>query len=397
MKKYFKKTAVFIIIILVLLLVACGGRPTRLGGMQPEAYRDGVDRLKESKSKSYRHAKRNGGSIEKDDDEAAPASGEKESKPVRRIVIYHGYYTIIVESVPVALKEAEALAKKFGGYIESASTGDRSRRAGIRLRVPVEKFDEALKGCEKLGEVKSREVRARDVTRQFHDTRLRLNTNRMVLNRMKALLQKTKKVEERVKILREIERLTAEIETLTRRLNYLKRQAAYSTIDLKLEARLMGSVEGYIPSAIRWIALLKPERRTIYDGGSDVAFENPPGFFNNRYGFYKQKQNTWLYTLPRGGAGIRIGTVKNEPMGTSRFWRETLEFELKNRKYSFAKGRLGDAAWFRISLPDKSIYEIFILPGEENIAVVESLFDGEKTAGELRSRVHNLVKTVRLK
>ena len=386
-------------LLIMLLALSCGGsKLMTLGGDRYKPASAAVDEdtiSEKEESKSYKKRSFNGGKRDRADDKKF--EGSKPVKQAARIVIYHGYYTITVESVPVALKEARQLAKQFGGYLESASTRDRSRRATIQIRVPVARFNDALKACEKLGEVTNREVRARDITREFQDTRLRLNSHRMVLKRMRELLKKTKKVEERVKILREIERLTAKIETLTRRLNYLKRQASYSTIVLTLKARIVGTVRGYIPSAFGWIAGLKPEKRSIYDDGDDVKASAPSGFFNNRYAFYKRKRNVWLYTLPRGGAGIRLAGVKNEPRGNLAFWKKALKIELENRKYTFASGSLGSIEWFRITLPDKSIYEVYITSGEKYIGIVEVLYDGVKTADKMKSDIHRFVKTVRVK
>lgn len=399
MKKYIKKITVVVPVLILLSIMSCGGLPYRQGGGQAEAYRSDKAAPLERAKRNYRSAasdektspggKRNGGST-------ADRSTQKTS-PGPRIVIYHGYYTIIVESVPVALKEAGRVAKKFGGYIESSSTSDRSRRARMKLRVPVEKFNDALKACEAMGEVKSRKVRARDITREFRDTKLRLETHRRVLERLKQLLKKTRKVEERVKILREIERITSKIETLTRRLKYLRRQASYSTIYLNLKARVMGVVAGYIPSAVEWVARLKPERRTIYDDGGDIEIKDPDGFFQNRYAFYTKKRNVWLFRLPRGKAGIRVGTVKNEPEGTPIFWKEILEYELKGRKYTYKMKTEGNLSRFTVTLPDKSLYEIYLIPGKERIAVIESLFDSGKTAAKWKGTVRKMVKTVRIK
>jgi|GEM_PF-2808928 len=386
---------------IILLVVSCGGRPMRSGssgGGQNKGLLSSVDEdasSEKEESRSYKKRSFGGGKRDRSDDQKPESP--KPAKPTTRIVIYHGYYTVTVESVPVALKEARELAKKFGGYLESASTRDRSRRATIQIRVPVARFNDALKACEKLGEVVSREVRARDITREFQDTRLRLNSHRMVLKRMRELLKKTKKVEERVKILREIERLTAKIETLTRRLNYLKRQASYSTIVLTLKARVAGTVRGYIPSAFHWIAGLKPERRSIYDDGDDIEASAPGGFFNNRYAFFNRKRNVWLYTLPRGGAGIRLGAVKNEPKGSLEFWKKALKIELENRKYKFTAGSLGSIEWFRIALLDKSIYEVYVTRGAKYIGITEILYDKMKTADKLKTSIHGFVKTVRVK
>jgi hypothetical protein len=43
----------------------------------------------------------------------------------------------------------------------------------ITIKVPADKFQDAIVACEKLGEVTSREIKGSDITEQMRDLRIR--------------------------------------------------------------------------------------------------------------------------------------------------------------------------------------------------------------------------------
>jgi hypothetical protein len=181
-----------------------------------------------------------------------------------RMVIYDARYGMIVESVSESVKEVERMADRYEGFIESIRTSDEYRRADIVMRVPVLKFDSALKDVEKLGTVVNRSVSASDVTMQFNDIQLRFNTAVKVRERMYELLRRVEKVDERVKVLREISRLTGIIESFSSQMNYLRDKASLSTISMNLTAKVRDTSQRYISSPFRWIAdLTTCEGRSI--------------------------------------------------------------------------------------------------------------------------------------
>ena len=54
---------------------------------------------------------------------------------------------------------------KFGGYIESSYSGETG--GSITVRIPAEKFDEAMSEAGNLGAVKSQNISAQDVSERF--------------------------------------------------------------------------------------------------------------------------------------------------------------------------------------------------------------------------------------
>ena len=341
------------------------------------------------------------------DDEAekyAPAR-EKEDDARRvkeRLVIYVAEFSLMVRSVRHSMDDINKVVSRFNGFIESAVTSDSYRYAKVVVRVPVKNFDAAIKSFQRIGTVTDKSVTASDVTMEYNDIALRLETAKRVRQRMYELLKRVKKVKERVKILREIERLTTVIDSLTSRMNYLRNRASYSTIVLKLRAMVKDVVKRYIPSPFPWIAMLDPGRRTIFDGGDGIVFDSPKGFFDLKEDFYKERSK-FLFVTPDQLTGIRIGLVENYPPADLEFWNEALQIDIRNRMYRVisektVQGRMNIAfKEFVIKLSGGNIYLIALAVRADAIVVIEAVFPDEKNYKEKSAVLETFIKSAGLK
>lgn len=272
-------------------------------------------------------------------DRAAPSPkrGAKSEPAAReRMVVYTADFSLEVESIRQSLDRIGSLVKGLEGFIESVSTSDSYGGARVVLRVPVKNFERALPEIEKLGTVTDRRVTASDVTMEFNDITLRIDTAKRVRDRMYELLRRVIKVEERVKILREIQRLTEQIDVLTTRMNYLAGRARFSTITVSMKAAVRDSVRSFIPSPFPWIAGLSPEKRSVFDDGKKLSFDVPGGFFSLKRNYY-EGSSPFLFTSPDGTLGVRLGLADNYPPADIRFWTEAFEIDVKNRMYRLEK------------------------------------------------------------
>jgi hypothetical protein len=136
--------------------------------------------------------------------------------------------TLAVFEVDQKLDAVEATAVQLGGYL--ALRGDHQ----ITVRVPRERFDEALKSVEKLGDVLHRSVSAEDVTDQFVDLELRLKNAHALRARLEKLLESAS-VRDAVEIQKELAKVTEEIERFEGKLNLLKNRVAFSTLTVTFE------------------------------------------------------------------------------------------------------------------------------------------------------------------
>jgi hypothetical protein len=136
--------------------------------------------------------------------------------------------TLAVFEVEKKMDAVQATANELGGYM--ALRGDRD----LTVRVPRERFDEALKRIEALGDVLHRSVAAEDVTDQYVDLELRLKNAEAVRARLEKLLENAT-VKDAVEIHRELAKVTEEIERLSGKLKLLRDRIAFSTITVTFE------------------------------------------------------------------------------------------------------------------------------------------------------------------
>jgi len=155
---------------------------------------------------------------------AAPREEVKVSAVDPRRVVYCGSFDVVVPQPEKAISATKTLAEQLGGYVLKM-TGE-----AIEIRVPAEKFDQAVAAIEKMGAVMQREVTAQDVTEEYEDLALRIQNARSMLEKLRELLGKAANVKEALEVEREIGRVRAELESLEGRFNRLRNRVAYATL-----------------------------------------------------------------------------------------------------------------------------------------------------------------------
>ena len=129
-----------------------------------------------------------------------------------------------------ALASATATAGRFGGYVESASSGDRV--GSVRLRVPEASFEQALAALKDLGTVSSSSVSGQDVTSQFVDLNARLVTWRAQETVLLRLMDRAASISDTLRVQAQLQQVQLRIEQIRGALRVLDNQTAYGAIDL---------------------------------------------------------------------------------------------------------------------------------------------------------------------
>ena len=133
--------------------------------------------------------------------------------------------------------KARAIATGLGGDILAMSqTGQgENRSALITVRVPSDRFDEALRQLKLLdGEVITSNVDAKDVTDQFTDLQARLVAKQAEEQRYLQLFSQAKTVDETLKINAALGNVRTQIEQLQGQINLIKNRTEFSTITLSI-------------------------------------------------------------------------------------------------------------------------------------------------------------------
>ncbi|MBV9946359.1 MAG: DUF4349 domain-containing protein, partial [Myxococcales bacterium] len=139
------------------------------------------------------------------------------------MLIYTANLTLAVFQVEAGLDAVERIARDTGGYLSNRQDN------AITIRVPRDRFDDAVSRVEGLGDVTHRDIRAQDVTDEYVDLEARLKNAYLMRSRLGELLARAS-VKEALDIERELGRVTEEIERMERRLKLLRSDIAFSTI-----------------------------------------------------------------------------------------------------------------------------------------------------------------------
>jgi hypothetical protein len=133
--------------------------------------------------------------------------------------------------------KARAIASGLGGDILAMSqTGQgENRSALITVRIPSDRFDEALRQLKLLdGEVLTSNVDAKDVTDQFTDLQARLVAKQAEEQRYLQLLPLAKTVDETLKIDAALGNVRTQVEQLQGQINLIKNRTEFSTITMSI-------------------------------------------------------------------------------------------------------------------------------------------------------------------
>ncbi len=132
----------------------------------------------------------------------------------------------------------------------------------MTVRVPATDFQAVLDKLPLMGVIRHRQISSQDVTAQFQDITLRLDTALKSRTRLTALLERAEKMEDILRIEAEVRRLTQEIESMKGRLRQLSDQIAFSTItvDFQKDAPEIAPLNRQRYSRFAWIRRVGLER-----------------------------------------------------------------------------------------------------------------------------------------
>lgn len=158
---------------------------------------------------------------------AGEVGGEPAAAPaIRRMIIYTGLFTVGVYDVKQAQQALVDFVAERGGHMQQTTANT------LVLRIPSEHFALVEPMLRKLGRVNDRltDIRARDITAEYHDLELRLKTKREYLVSLRKLLDEAGKLKEKLAVQREIARVVEEIESMEGRRRLLGSQVAMATV-----------------------------------------------------------------------------------------------------------------------------------------------------------------------
>lgn len=146
------------------------------------------------------------------------------------------------------------LAKKYEGFVQSMSLDK------TVIRVKSNHLEDAVAEICTLGNVSQKDIRGEDVSEQYEDLQIRLESAIAARQRYLELLARAENVEAGLSVEQQIERLNKEIDGLMSKLNQLRNLNDYSTITINIERIIIPGPLGYIGLglyySVKWLFVL---------------------------------------------------------------------------------------------------------------------------------------------
>lgn len=163
------------------------------------------------------------------------------------LLIYEARVRMAVFQVEQKQRAVMEMAKELGGHM--------SQRTNVTLviRVPAQRFDEAMERLEKMGDIIDRQVTSQDVTEAFRDLHIRLVNAEQVRDRLAALLKKATNVPQSLQIEAELDRLTERIERLKGKLRSLEDRISLSKITVTFQAKREETIDPGFNLPFDWL------------------------------------------------------------------------------------------------------------------------------------------------
>jgi hypothetical protein len=134
-----------------------------------------------------------------------------------------------------AFDAASLVAGRYGGFVQSSTTAGTEVRTGdLVLRIPADRFDEAMTDLRALGTVQRQELSGEDVSAQFVDLEARLRTWQSQEAVLLDLMGDATTVEETIRVQGELQDVQLRIEQVKGQLRLLEDRTAFATIQVSL-------------------------------------------------------------------------------------------------------------------------------------------------------------------
>jgi hypothetical protein len=169
----------------------------------------------------------------------SPAQGIPSLAALNRDLILTANISMRASDPWAVADSARSIAAGLGGDLLGLSQGGsgENRSATLTIRVPSNRFDDALTALKKLdGEVITSNVSAKDVTDQLVDLQARLTAAQALEQRYLQILTQAKTVDEILRVESTLANTRTQIEQLKAQQKTLTNQVAFSTITLSVSS-----------------------------------------------------------------------------------------------------------------------------------------------------------------
>jgi len=162
---------------------------------------------------------------------------------VERLVIRTASLTMVVKDPAVSVEEISRLAEEMGGYVVSSYVyqtvfGDAqiiADQGSIAIRVPSERFEEALKRLKSTAvEVRNENKQGEDVTQQYTDLESRVRNLEAAEAELREIMGSAVKTEDVLAVYAQLVQIRGEIEMIKGQMQYFEQSSAFASVSIEL-------------------------------------------------------------------------------------------------------------------------------------------------------------------
>jgi hypothetical protein len=157
-----------------------------------------------------------------------------------RKIAYSVLLELSVKNTAETRKMLTEQVKGYNGFIIKET------EESVTTRIPAGNMDDFINTVKGLGKVENERKTGNDITEQFRDNIIRLESLKNVRDRYLALLGKANTVNDILSVEKELERVNTQIELLEGKMKYDELSVTYSNITVDFK-------EGVNPGPVGWI------------------------------------------------------------------------------------------------------------------------------------------------
>ncbi len=181
---------------------------------------------------------------------AAPARAPNAAKPpepeaVVRKIIYTATVDVVVDEFEGCVEQLRRLVKDHNGYIARSDVGGTPgvpRSGSWTIRVPVDRFEDLVRGIAALGELRRNATDSEDITDKYYDLEARIKVDEAEEVALRKLLEQAGSKDLILRLRQELRTLRGQIEQEKGQLQRWSKETQLATINLGMHDR-----KDYIP------------------------------------------------------------------------------------------------------------------------------------------------------
>lgn len=167
-------------------------------------------------------------------------------------IIYSGNISLYTDDYKGTFDKVGEYTASIGGFVQSSGSSfiDKTQNTTVNsgyitIRVPAEKFQEAMKEIQKYGTAVNAGVNSENISQQYQDIKGQLDNLRIQEQRLQEYLAKAENIQDLLAIETELNRVKTEIDYRSTILNNWDKEISYSTIYVSITEKKLatGSVK----------------------------------------------------------------------------------------------------------------------------------------------------------